>query len=128
MLHQYLPCAYLAKVTYLVFLAPCMSMQKISSIHSFILEMQQVVESNDSVQGISPTLKYWPHPIIPRPPPQNSKSVRPPPPLPCPPPSMSNHTKNFGEIDTPPPWNLPTSKKAKIHFLKKQKILFPTMK
>ena len=52
------------------------------------------------LHGISPTLKYWT--------PLKIWRTWPPPPL-------------------PPPWNVPSSKKAKIHFLKKQ-ILFPTMK
>ena len=42
---------------------------------------------------------------------------------------MSNPPQNFGELDPPPsPWSLPTSKRTKTHFLKKQKILFPKMK
>ena len=46
------------------------------------------------LQGISPTLKAWPRPFLPSPPPQSSKSVRPlldeqPP------------TLNFGELDSP---------------------------
>ena len=40
---------------------------------------------------------------------------------------MSNPPQNFGELDCPP-WDVPLPKKAKTRFLKKQKILFPTMK
>ena len=41
---------------------------------------------------------------------------------------MSNPYQNIGELDTPSPWNVPSSKKAKTYFLKTQTILFPTMK
>ena len=56
--------------------------------------------------------------------PNNSKSVRPSPPF------MRKTSPNFGELDSPipNPWNVPSSKKAKAHFLKKQKTSFPTMK
>ena len=43
------------------------------------------------------------------------------------PPFMRISPRNFGEPDSSP-WNIPSSKKAKTHFLKKQKILFQTMK
>ena len=42
-------------------------------------------------------------------------------------PFMSISPRNFGEPDSSP-WNIPLSKKAKTHFLKKLKILFPIMK
>ena len=51
--------------------------------------------------------------------PKNSKSVRPP--------FYEHSPQNFGELESPPS-NVPSSKKAKTHFLKKQNILFPTMK
>ena len=51
--------------------------------------------------------------------PKNSKSVKPP--------FYKQPFQNFGELDSIP-WNVPSSKKAKTRFLKKQKILFPTMK
>ena len=71
------------------------------------------------LQGISPTLKYWPHPFFPTPPKKHSKSVRRP--LHEQPPSKFWRTWLT-------PWNVPSYKKAKTHFLKKQMILFPTMK
>ena len=87
---------------------------------------------NSVLQGISPTLKYWPH-LFSRRSPQKILNPSDPPP-PCPALHfMSKHPQNFGGISPPPPsppppWNVPSPKKAKTHFLKKPNILFPTMK
>ena len=81
-----------------------------------------IYQCHSVLQCIS-RLKYWPHPFLPRPLPKNSETVSPhtPSPLDEQPPS------NFWRLDSPPGY-VPLSKKVKTHFLKKQKILFPTMK
>ena len=61
------------------------------------------------LKGISPILKYWPPPFFPTPPPPQKK----------------NNWRTWPRPLTP--WNISSSKKAKTHVLKKQKILFPTM-
>ena len=52
-------------------------------------------------------------------PPPPKKSARPP--------IMSKPAQNFAELDSPS-WNVPLPKNTKTHFLKKQNILFATMK
>ena len=82
--------------------------------HSLTTCWAQIIVSS----RVSAPLKYWPHPFLPRPLSKISKSVRPP--LWAPP-------EKFGQLDSSP-WNGHSSKKVKTHFLKKPKILFPTMK
>ena len=65
-------------------------------------------------------IEITPFYLAPPPPQKKSKSVGAPS-------FMSNPPQNFEELDSLP-WNAPSSKKAKTHFLKKQKILFQTMK
>ena len=73
------------------------------------------------LQGISPTLKYWPQTFLPKP----SKKI----PNLSDPSFMSNPLKILENFISPPPlWNVPSSKIGKTHFLKKKKILFPAMK
>ena len=66
------------------------------------------------LQGISLSLKYWPHLFLPKPTPpppkKKSKSARPP---------MSlSPPQNFRELGSPT-WNVSSCKIAKTHFLKK---------
>ena len=72
--------------------------------------------SHSVLHDISPTLKY----CLNSPPTQKILN-------PSDPPFMSNPPQNFGELDYPLEM-YPSPKKAKTHFLKKQKKLFPTMK
>ena len=88
--------------------------QKLRRINSIKLNCAHSV-----LQGISPTLKYLPHPFLSSPPPKkNSKSVRPPTLL------RATPFKILENLTPPPLWNVPSSKKAKTLF-KEQKILFP---
>ena len=65
------------------------------------------------LQGISPTLKYWPCPFLPRPLQKNSKSVIP---TPLPPPFMTNPPQNVREINSPPLEMYPHPKKERLIF------------
>ena len=76
------------------------------------------------LQGISPTLKYWSHHFLPRLPPPPKKKI-----INLPDPSLYEQPPSkFWRTWLSPPWNVPLSKKTETHFLKKQKILFWTMK
>ena len=71
-------------------------------------------------QSISPTLKYWRHPFLPSPlPPKKNLNLSDPPPLPL----WTTTLKNLLLS-----WNVPSPKKEKTRFSKKQMILFPMMK
>ena len=74
------------------------------------------------LQGISATLKHWPHPFLTSPflHPLAKKILN----LsdPCPTPFWGTPLQNFGELDSRP-WNVPSSKKVKTYFKKKQQIV-----
>ena len=74
--------------------------------------------SHSVLQGISPTLKYWPHPFLPSPLPPPKKFWICQPPLPL----WATPLKILENL-SPSPWNGSSSKKRKDSFLKKQKII-----
>ena len=76
------------------------------------------------LQGISPTLKYWPEPSLPSPSPNPKKILNLSDPF-----FMSSPPQNFAELDSPPslPLKCTLVQESKDSFFKR-KILFPTMK
>ena len=75
---------------------------------------------NSVLQGISPTLKYWPH-LFSRRSPQKILNPSDPPPPPCPALHfMSNHPQNFGGI-SPSPLKCTLTQKSKDSFFKETK-------
>ena len=74
-----------------------------------------------ALQVMGLNLKYWPHSFWPSPPP-NKKTLN------LSDPSLYEKPPSKFCRTWLPPWYVPQSKKAKTHFLKKEKILFATMK
>ena len=85
----------------------CLSSQWIFTTPENLRKLEHSV-----LQDISPTLKYWRHPFLPKPSQKNSKSFRPTPPPPTP--LNEQPPQNFGELYSP----------LKCTLSKKQRLIF----